>query len=150
MSPKIPPFIFLIFCNRTYVKKISKCPPFTVSQSQSAPLYPIFVFFRDRCFFYATFFSNLFSSKPQFLLETKRFASIKHCSRFSALCDLPETFIKKNFEKFRKFPPQFSVFFKGLRLRKMVFLLFPLGEELFSRFMGIPSGFFGAVKLMKF
>ena len=53
-------------------------------------------------------------------------------------------------KKFRNFFPQFSVFFKGLRLRKMGFLLFPVGEELFSRFMGIPSGFFGAVKLMKF
>ena len=109
---------FLIFCNRTYVKKISKCPPFTVigivrffksnnfrlkirfSQAQH-PISDLF-FFRDRCFFYATFFSNLFSSKPQFSLETKRFASIKHCSRFSALCDLLETFIKKIFRKIPK------------------------------------------------
>ena len=52
---------------------------------------------------------------------------------------------------FLKIPKNFfSHFFEGLRLRKMGFLLFPLGEELFSRFMGIPSGFFGAVKLMKF
>ena len=58
---------------------------------------------------------------------------------------------QKNFRKILKnFFPQFSVFFKGLRLRKMGFLLFPVAEELFSRFMGIPSGFFGAVKLMKF
>ena len=58
---------------------------------------------------------------------------------------------QKNFRKFSKiFFPQFSVFFKGLRLRKMGFMLFPVGEELFLRFMGIPSGFFGAVKLMKF
>ena len=55
---------------------------------------------------------------------------------------------QKNFRKicFRNF----LFFFKGLRLRKMGFLLFPVAEELFSRFMGIPSGFFGAVKLMKF
>ena len=38
---------------------------------------------------------------PQFLPETKHFASFKD-SRFSALCDLPET-IKQNFF------PQFSV-----------------------------------------
>ena len=130
-----------------FFKSNNFCLKIRFSQAQHA----ISVFFRDRCFFYATFFSNLFSSKPQFLLETKRFASIKHCSRFSALCDLPETFIKKIFQKIpkKKFP-QFSVFFKGLRLRKMGFLLFPFGEELFSRFMGIPSGFFGAVKLMIF
>ena len=172
MSPKIPPFIFLVFCNRTNVKKsqrvpsfrffgtmrllkilifcfffakffksrfnflkfcnrmdvkkISKCPPFTVfgivtffksnnfclkirfSQAQHA----VSDFLnKDRCFFYATFFSNLFLSKPpQFLLETKLFASIKHCSRFSALCDLPETFIKKFFEKFRFFSSIFCFF----------------------------------------
>ena len=147
------------------VKKISRCPPFTVSGivrffksinfcpkirfSRAQHAISDFCFFKDRCFFYATFFSNLFSSKtPQFLLETKRFVSIKHCSRFSALCDLPETFIKKLFEKF--FSSIFCFFLKGLRMRKMGFLLFPIGEELFSRFMGIPSEFFGAVKLIKF
>ena len=53
-------------------------------------------------------------------------------------------------KKIEIFSLHFSVFFKGLRLGKMGFLLFPVGEELFSRFMGIPSGFFGAVKLMTF
>ena len=57
---------------------------------------------------------------------------------------------QKNFRKISKtYFPQFSVFLKGLRLRKMGFLLFPVGDELFSRFMGNPSGLFG-VKLMKF
>ena len=57
---------------------------------------------------------------------------------------------QKNFRKILKnFFLNFLFFFKGLRLRKMGFLLF-LVEELFSRFMGIPMGFFGAVKLMKF
>ena len=55
---------------------------------------------------------------------------------------------QKIFEKFRKFfSTIFCFFFKGLRLRKMGFLLFPVAEELFSRFMGIPSGFFGAVNI---
>ena len=36
-------------------------------------------------------------------------------------------------------------------VKKDVFLLFPVGEEWFSRSMRIPSGiFFGAVKMMKF
>ena len=34
-------------------------------------------------------------ARPEFSQETKRFASVKDCSRFSALCDLPETLIKK-------------------------------------------------------
>ena len=59
--------------------------------------------------------------------------------------------MKKFFEKFRQnIFLIFLFFFKFLRLRKMGFLLFPVGEELFSRLMGIPSGFFGAVKIMKF
>ena len=102
------------------------------------------LFFLSPAFFLCYFFL-MFSSKPppQFLLKMKRFASIKGCSRFSALCDLPETFFKKFFEKFRIFP-YFSVFFfkKCFRLRKMDFLLFPVGKEWFSRFMRIPSGSF--------
>ena len=61
---------------------------------------------------------------PQFLPETKRFAKVKDSSRFSALCDLPET-IKSIFEKFRKKIPQFSVFF----LKKIVFCCFQLGKN---------------------
>ena len=41
-------------------------------------------------------------------------------------------FHQKKFRKISKIIfPQFSVFFKGLRLRKMGFLLFPVGEEFF-------------------
>ena len=50
----------------------------------------------------------------------------------------------------KKFFLIFLFFFKGFSLRKMVFLLFSVGEEWFSRLMRIPSGIFGAVKLMKF
>ena len=142
---KVPPFT--VFGIVRFFKSNNFCLK-RFSQAQHA--ISDFCFFKDRCFFYATFFLICFHRSPQFLLETKRFASIKHCSRFSALCDLPETFIKKIFEKFRKVFSSIFCFFEGLRLRKMGFLLFPVAEELFSRFMGIPSGFFGAVKLMKF
>ena len=63
---------------------------------------------------------------------------------FSALCDLPETL--KNFETFFLI----FLFFKTFPVEKDGFLLFPVGEEWFSRFMRIPSCIFGAVKLMKF
>ena len=99
-------------------------------------------------FFLCDFFSNLFSSKPpHFLLETKRFASIKHCSRFSTLCDLPDTFIKIFLKNFEKFFSSIFCFFKGLRLRKMGFLLFSVGEEWFSRLTRIPSGIFWRCKI---
>ena len=81
---------------------------------------------------------------PQFLPETKRFARVKDSFRFSALCDLPET-IKSILEKFRKNSSFFCFF-----LKKNCFLLFPVGQEWFSRLMRIPSGILGAVKLMKF
>ena len=55
---------------------------------RSGTLYPIFV----ECFFYATSLKICFTeASPQFLPETKRFARVKDSSRFSALCDLPET-----------------------------------------------------------
>ena len=56
--------------------------------------------------------------------------------------------LHKKIPKNRIFPPQFSVFLKVFSW-KMGFLLFPVGEEWFSRLMRIPSGIFGAVKLMK-
>ena len=93
-------------------------------------------FFKDRRFFYATFFEFVFIEPPQFLPKMKRFTSIKDCSRFSALCDLPKTFFKKFFEKFRNF---FSLF--------LFFLLFSVGEEWFPRFMRIPSSIFWRCKI---
>ena len=101
-------------------------------------------------FFSMLLFSNLFSSKPppQFLLKMKRFGSIKDCSRFSTLCDLPETFFKNFFRKISNFFPDFCFFLKKcFRLRKMGFLLFPVGEEWFSRFLRIPSGIFWRCKI---
>ena len=85
----------------------------------SGTLYPIFVVLKDRCFFSATFLKIcLTEAPPQFLPETKRFARVKDSSRFSVLCE----------ETIKMFSLQFSVF-KGFSLRKMGFLLFPVGEE---------------------
>ena len=80
----------------------------------------------------------VFISAPQFLPETKRFASVKDSSRFSALCDLPEA-IKKisHFSHFLFFFKK-----KGFSLRKMGFLLFSVRQKWFSRLMRIPSGTF--------
>ena len=134
-------FNFLKFYNRMDVKKSQRFPSFTVSGmvTWSGTLYPIFVVLEGRCFFYATLKMCFTEAPPQFLPETKRFARVKDYSRFSALCDLPKT-IKNIFEKFRFFF-QFSVF-KGFSLRKMGFLLFSVGEVLFSRLMRILSGIF--------
>ena len=82
---------------------------------------------------------------PQFLPETKRFASVKDSSRFTALCDLPET-IKNIFRKISIFSLSFLFFFKGFPLRKVSFLLFSVGEEWVSRLMRIPSGIFWRCK----
>ena len=130
---------FLKFCNRMLVKKFQRAPftvfgimrnfkmnNFCLESRFSEAQHAISEFFSRPAFFLCYFFSNLFhrSPPPQFLLEMKRFASIKDCSRFSALCDLPET-IKNIFENFfLNF-----LFLKGISLRKMVFLLFSVGEE---------------------
>ena len=140
------------------VKK-SQSPPFTVfgivrfskgiifvfklGFLRPSTLYPIFVFFKAGVFSMRLFKIRFHRSPPHFLQETKRFGSVKDSSTFSALCDLPETFIKKFF-------PSFFCFLKEFPLRNMGFLLFPVGEEWFSRLMRIPSGIFGAVKLIKF
>ena len=109
---------------------------------RSGTLYPIFVVLKDRCFFYATFKKICFTeAPPQFLPETKRFARVKDSSRFSALCDLPET-IKNIFEKIFS---SFFLFSKGFPLRKMGFYCFQLGKNGFRDLCVSVRVFFGAV-----
>ena len=58
--------------------------------------------------------------------------------------------LQKIFEKFRKyFYLNFlkKFFLKCFRLREMGCLLFPVGEEWFSRFMRIPPGIFWRCKI---
>ena len=45
MSPKIPPFIFLVFCNRTNVKKIPKGPFFQIFRHYETVENSHFLFF---------------------------------------------------------------------------------------------------------
>ena len=57
--------------------------------------------------------------------------------------------LQKKFRKISSFFPYFFVFFKKkrFRLKKIGFLLFPVGEEWFSRFMRNPSGTFWRCKI---
>ena len=90
-------------------------------------------FFEFRRFFQCHFFLICFHrSSSQFLLETKRFASIKDSSRFSALCDLPQTFL--NF-----------LFLKGFPLRKMAFPVSCWGRMVFKTY-AYPFGSFWRCK----
>ena len=94
-------------------------------------LYPIFVVLKDLCFFYATFLKICFTeAPPQFLPETKRFARVKDSSRFSALCDLPET-IRNIFEKFRIFFLNF-VFQRFFVEKDGFFAVFSWGRMVFE------------------
>ena len=68
------------------------------------------------------FLISFHRSPPQILLEMKRFVIIKDSLGFSALCDLPETFTKKKFEKILIFFFNFS-FFEKFSVEKMLFLL---------------------------
>ena len=127
---RVPIRIFKKFCNRMDVKKISKGPPSQFSTLSDfsqwiifvlnlgflrpSTLCPILFFFKDRCFYASFFLICFYRSSPQFLLETKRFASIKNCSRFSALCDLPENFSLKVFRKVTNFILIFCFFLKNV------------------------------------
>ena len=74
---------------------------------------------------------------PQFLPETKRFARVKDSSRFSALCDLPET-IKSIFEKFLNF----LFFFK----KKLFFAVSSWARMVFETY-AYPFGYFRCCKI---
>ena len=96
------------------------------SQAQHA-ISDFFFKLKKTSFFPCDFFKICFTeAPPQFLPETKSFARVKDSSRFSPLCDLPET-IKNIFEKF--FSSFFCFFFKGFSLRKMVFCCFQEGKN---------------------
>ena len=144
------------------VGNISKCPPFTVFGivgffksnnfcikirfSQAQPAISDSCFFKDRCFFYATFLNFVFIKAPSIFTRNETFCEHKALLKVFGTIRLAGDLHQNNFRKY--FFLTF-LFFKGLQLRKLGFLLFPVGEELFSRFMGIPLGFCG-VKLMKF
>ena len=129
------PSVFLIFLKTEWLLTNFKEPPFTGFGIARFSKLVVFVlklgflkFFLRQVFFLCDIFKICFHrSPPQFLLETKRFASIKDYSRFSATYRRPSSknFSKKNFEKkffrkkfekkfsknfVRKKIPQFSVF----------------------------------------
>ena len=104
------------------------CLKFRFSQAQHAMSDFVF-FFKDRCFYASFFLICFYRSSPQFLLETKRFASIKNCSRFSALCDLPENFSLKIFRKVTNFILIFCFFLMFLVQKDGFFCCFQLKKN---------------------
>ena len=110
---------------------------------RSGTLYPIFVFFRDRCFFYATFLKICFTEapicflnfckKPNVLRELKTPQSFRHYATY-----------RRPLKIFENFFPQFSVF-KGFSLRKMGFCCFQLGKNGFRDLCVSFRVFFGSV-----
>ena len=126
-----------------FFKRNNFCLKIRFSQAQHA----IFDFFKDWGFFRCDFFKIRFHrSPPQFLKETKCFAGVKDSSTFPARLRLTGD-LRKIFERFRIFFSSILCFFKGFPLRTVVFLLFPVGEEWFSRLMRIPSGIFWGCKI---
>ena len=109
------PFVFLKFCNRTDVKKISKAP-FTVfgivrffkmnnfclkirfSQALHA-MSDFCFFFKDRCFL-CEFFSNLFSSKlPSIFTRNETFCEHKELFKVFGTVRFTGDLHLKNFSK---------------------------------------------------
>ena len=138
MSPKGPPFIFLLFCNRTNVKKFKRVSQIfrhyeTVKNSHffenfsKSPNGPpsIFlnyrkrmdaVFFKDRCFSYATFSIFFHRSPPSIFTKNETFCDSKGLvkvfgtMRLQKNCRCPsKKFFENILEKFRKiFEKNFS------------------------------------------
>ena len=161
------PFNFSKFCNRMGIKNSQKFPSFTVfgivrfykrnnfrvkisrfSQAQYA--------ISDFCFFKIK--KDQFFSMPLFLKFVSPKPLLNFCRKRKVLRELttPQGF--RHYATYRrpskiflkKFFLIFCFFFKRFFVEKDGFLLFSVGEEWFSRLMRIPSGIFGAVKLMKF
>ena len=112
MSPK-GPLHFLIFGKRMDVQNSHFLSDIGFSQCISNTFFQYYLnFFKTGVFrYYATFFYFVFIEAPlQFLQETKRLASIEDSLGFSALCDIPETFLQQTgFSKSAKGPP-FTIF----------------------------------------
>ena len=88
---------FTVFGIKRFFKRNNFRHKIRFSQAQHA--ISDFVFWKTSVFSMRLFKNlSLLEAPPQFLQETKRFARVKDSSRFSALCDLPETI--KNFEFF--------------------------------------------------
>ena len=163
MSPKSPPFNFLIFCNRTNVENpkgsffsefpalwdFSKGIIFVLKFGFLRPsmLYPIFFskktgVFSMRLFKFASPKPLLsFCQKRNVLRELRTPQGFRHYASYRR----PSKIFSKNFEIF--FLNFLPVFLKGFSLSKMGFLLFSVGEEWFSRFMRIPLGIFRRCKI---
>ena len=156
---RLPPSIFLKFCKRMDVEKSHRYPflfsalwEFLIGIIFGLKLrflrpsaqYPTFVFLKTGVFSMRLFKVCFHRIPRSVFTRNKGFTSFKDSSRFSALCDIPDT-IKKNLREISNFFPQFSVFFQGFPLRKMGILPFSVSEE--WRFFRV---FSGAIKLMKF
>ena len=155
---KESPFNFWKFCNRMDVKKSQRVPSFTLSGIVtffkrnnfrvkirfSQVRHPIsdFCCFKRPVFFLCDFFLKIVSQKPllnfcqkrNVLRELRTPQGFWHYATYRR----PSKIFSKNFEFFSSI----FCFLKGFSLRKMRFLLFSVGEEWFSRLMGILSGIF--------
>ena len=127
MSPKVPPSIFVDICNIMVVKKSQRVPSvrfFTMRLLKNLS----FLFFSEICFFLYDF-SNSFSS-PQNFTRNEMFCEHKGLLRVFGTMRLTGDLHQKGFRKKSK---RFSLIFrflKDFRLRKMIFLLFPVGKRL--------------------
>ena len=103
-------------------------------------------FFKDRCFFYATFLKFVFIEAPLFFTRNQTFCERKGFFDVFGPMRLTGVLHQKIFGKFRKIL-FLNSFFKGFSVEKDVFLRFPVGEEWFSRLRRIPSGIFWGCKI---
>ena len=111
-------------------------------------LYPIFVFFKDRCFFYAIS-KFVFIEAPSIFTKNETFCERKGLLNVFGTIRLTGDQHQKSSENFKKNFLSF-LFLKVFRWERWVFCCFQLGKNGFRDLCVSLRVFFGAVKLMKF
>ena len=132
-----PPFT--VFGIVRFFKSNNFCPKIRFSQAQ----HPISDFFSRLVFFCYFFFKKCFHRSPS-LIFTR---SETFCERKGLFKVFGTMRLTGELQKKIRIFHTFLGFFKGFPLRKMFFLLFPVGEEWFSRLMRILSGLFWRCKI---
>ena len=126
MSPKGRPFIFKFFKGPHFtifgIVRFFKVSIFCLKIRFPQNIITVYCVFLRLALFPCAVFLICFYQRPfHFSIETKPFANIQNSLLFSALCDLSETYIKRNFSKFDKTIPQVLVFWKSSVGEKVVF-----------------------------
>ena len=149
MSPKSPPFIFLIFCKRTNVKKSQRVPFFRIFGTMR--LFKILFFFKnflDSFIFFQKFLMSPKSPPFIFLIFCKR-TNVKKSQRvpFFRVFGTMRLQNSKFFQKFFRLPYFFQKLFNVPKASSFQFFDILQQNECYKMLKGPFFTFFGTMRL---